>query len=295
MGQPGKYDMNAAKTIAVLGARGMLGTELCAELERAGHAVNPFDLPELNITDATALEKAVTGHDAVVNCAAYTNVDAAERNAEAAYKVNADAVAQLGQIAKRQGIFTVHISTDFVYDGKLQRPYREHDIPHPLCVYGASKLQGEKELAASGCDSCIIRVQWSYGANGVNFISKLVALASERQELKVVNDQLGSPTWTRDMARAIRCLLDKRQTGLYLFAASGYASRYDTARFIAERLSLKTRIAPCSSAEFPVLAERPKNSRFDTVKIQRLLDFRIRPWREPLAEFLAGFDAGARR
>lgn len=264
----------------------MLGSDLSRELEQNGYTVRVFDLPEFDITHADHLARALESCNAVINCAAYTNVDKAEDQPEQAMTVNASAVGELGCLAKERGIHVIHISTDFVFAGDGTLPYSESDATCPLNTYGASKLKGEEALDRSGCRHTIMRVEWSYGRNGVNFITKLLERARTGADLTVVNDQFGAPTWTADMAKAIRCLLKSRSEGLYHFANSGYASRYEVACHIAKELALTNRIAPCSSDAFPVKAIRPRNSRFGTAKIQALLDHPIRPWQTALNEFL---------
>jgi dTDP-4-dehydrorhamnose reductase len=266
----------------------MLGSDLAAHLRQAGYAVTAWDLPDWDITRPGHLEKALQGAAVAVNCAAFTDVDKAEQQPETALAVNARAVGVLGRIAKVLNVFVVQISTDFVFDGQGDRPYQETDPPAPLNVYGESKWKGELALWESACEHAVLRVEWSYGRNGVNFIGKFLERARGGKELKVVNDQFGAPTWTADMARAIEVLIRGRHPGLYHFANAGYASRYEVACFIAERLKLAGKVAPCASGEFPVKARRPANSRFDTAKIRALLERPIRPWQEALAEFLAG-------
>ena len=272
--------------VAVLGGRGMLGSELCAQLRALRCDASAFDLPECDITRSGHVAAAVAGADAAVNCAAFTNVDKAEDAPGAARAVNATAVGELGRQAAARGVFVLHISTDFVFDGAGERPYDESCAPAPLSVYGMTKLEGERALAGSGCRHAIVRVQWSYGLNGVNFPVKLIERAAAGGELRVVDDQVGAPTWTRDIARALTALLLRREEGLYHFANAGYASRYETAVFIARRLGLSNAVIPCKTADFPVKARRPLNSRFDTRKIQAFLRAPIRPWQEALGKFL---------
>ena len=278
----------AGKTmrVAVLGGRGMLGSELCARLLAERCDVAAFDLPECDITRSEHISAALARADAVVNCAAFTNVDKAEEVPDAARAVNAAAVGELGRQAAARGVFVLHISTDFVFDGAGEKPYDETCAPAPLSVYGRTKLEGERALAGSGCRNAIVRVQWSYGHNGVNFPLKVIERAKAGGELRIVDDQVGAPTWTRDMARALSELLLRRAEGIYHFANAGYASRYETAVFIARRFGLANPVSPCKTADFPVKARRPLNSRFDTRKIQALLRAPIRPWQEALEEFL---------
>lgn len=275
------------KKLAILGGRGMLGSDL-AEIARA-RFFEPviYDRPDFDITDRAMLENAVKSSDMVVNCAAYTNVDKAESEKEIAKKVNADAPGMLGELAKKHGKYVVHISTDFVFGDLKEEPQSETDTPHSLSVYGSTKLEGEKLLGLSGCNHSIIRVQWTYGLHGNNFITKIVSLAQKNKSLKIVGDQTGSPTHTADVARAIVCFLEKQPQGLFHFAADGYTTRYETAVFTFRELGIDVEVLPCKSSDFVTPAKRPLNSKFDCSKIEKILDFKRPFWQESLKEFLA--------
>lgn len=264
----------------------MLGTDLARICEQEGFNIKVFDLPEFDVTGPEQLREAVDAGEIIVNCAAYTNVDGAENEAELAYKVNAEAVGRLGDFARDADKWVLHISTDFVFDGRLDRPYVETDAPNPINTYGKTKWQGEQLLSRSGCRCCIIRVEWTYGSAGNNFVTKLIQQAKTRPSLRVVDDQIGSPTATTEVAKAICKLLPKQPEGIYHFASAGYVSRYEMARFISERLAMEVNILPCKTSDFPSPAARPLNSRFDCSKISALLGEAIRPWRGPLEDFL---------
>ena len=272
--------------ISILGGKGMLGSDLAKLAESAGHEVSIFDLPEFNITRDTDIRNAVSNADFIVNCAAYTAVDKAETEKETCRSVNALAVESLAKFAKNKNKYLVHISTDFVFGDESGNALSEDDTPKPLSWYGATKLEGEKLLQASGCRNSIVRLEWTYGRNGVNFITKLLEAAKKNPKLKVVGDQTGSPTWTADAARVILRLLEKQTEGLYHFAAAGYASRYEVAKFIMQEKNIDRETSSCSSSDFPTPAKRPKNSRFNCSKIDKVIDFKRPPWQESMAEFL---------
>jgi dTDP-4-dehydrorhamnose reductase len=276
----------ANQKVVILGAKGMLGTDLAAECRRRGFDVSSYDLPEFDITRQSDVETALKGAKLAVNCAAYTNVDKAESEPDLACKINAEAVGKLGTVAKKAGIWLLHISTDFVFDGKSSKPYTETDKPNPINTYGKSKLAGEQLLIESGCRHCIIRLEWTYGRAGNNFVTKLVTLAKEGRSLKVVDDQVGSPTATTETAKAICVLLKKQPQGLFHYASTGYASRYEMARFVFDRLNMAVNLSACKSSEYKSAAARPLNSCFDCGKIQAVLGEPIRPWHQPLEEFL---------
>jgi dTDP-4-dehydrorhamnose reductase len=272
--------------VVILGGRGMLGTDVIADCGRQGITFEVFDLPEFDITNESHLSGAIKNAGAVINCAAYTNVEKAESEAKLAYKVNADAVGKLGFIAAKAGIWVLHISTDFVFDGKSDRAYVETDAPNPINIYGKSKLAGERLLVESGCANCIMRVEWTYGRAGNNFVSKLIEAAKKGQKLRVIDDQVGSPTATTEAAKVILNLLAKRPIGLYHFAAGGYVSRFEMAKFIFEKLEMPVDLSSCKSSVYKTAAQRPLNSCFDCSKIKKLLGEPIKPWQEPLENFL---------
>jgi dTDP-4-dehydrorhamnose reductase len=272
--------------IAVLGGRGMLGSDLVATCRRQGMNPIVYDLPEFDITNAAQVRQAVAGADMIVNCAAYTNVDGAESQTELAYRVNAEAVGRLGTIAQQAGKWILHISTDFVFDGHGDKPYVETDTPNPINTYGKTKLAAEQLLASSGCEHCIVRVEWTYGSAGNNFVTKLIRRTKSQQALKVVDDQIGSPTSTIEAAKVICELLQKKPEGIYHFASSGFVTRYGMAQFILDKLSMDVELLPCKTDEFPSPATRPLNSRFDCSKIARLLNEPIKRWQDPLELFL---------
>jgi dTDP-4-dehydrorhamnose reductase len=272
--------------IAILGGKGMLGSDLAKLAGSAGHQVSIFDLPEFNITRDADIQNAVANADFIVNCAAYTAVDKAETEREACRAVNALAVESLAKFAKNKNKYLLHISTDFVFGDESEKSLSEDDMPKPLGCYGATKLEGEKLLQASGCRNAIVRLEWTYGRNGVNFISKLLEAAIRNPKLKVVGDQTGSPTWTADAARAIMCLMKNQTEGLYHFAATGYASRYEVAKFIMREKNIDKEVSSCSSADFPTPAKRPKNSRFNCSKIDKVIDFKRPLWQEAMSIFL---------
>jgi dTDP-4-dehydrorhamnose reductase len=276
----------AEQLIAILGGRGMLGSDLalvCTE-----HRLNfqVFDLPEFDITNAGHVKDVIDQAEIIINCAAYTNVDKAQTETDLAYQVNAEAVGRLGGLARDSGRWILHISTDFVFDGRLDRAYVETDVPNPLNNYGKTKLAGEQLLAESGSKYCIIRTEWTYGRAGDNFITKLVAQAKRGKALRVVDDQIGAPTATTEIAKMICKLLPKRPQGTFHFAASGLASRFEVAQFVFEKLGISAELSSCSSSDYASLAQRPLNSRLDCSKIQALLGETIEHWQGPLDRFL---------
>jgi len=265
----------------------MLGTDLAAIAAGRGHSVTGLDLPAFDITRTDHLQRAVACGGVIVNCAAYTNVEKAEAEPELAHKVNAEAVGRLGEIAKQADLPVLHISTDFVFDGTLKRPYTEADMPNPVSVYGASKWMGEQALMASGSCHCIIRVEWTYGRNGVNFIQKLLAAAGAGKPLRVVDDQVGAPTATTAVSLAICQLLEEGfPEGVFHLAAGGFVSRFEMAQFMFQTLKMPVELSPCKTSDFPSAAKRPLNSRFDCGKIESALGRPMEHWKKMLCDYL---------
>lgn len=272
--------------LAILGGKGMLGSDLADAARAAGWAVRVFDLPDWNLTRELDLATAVGSAPVLVNCAAYTEVDRAEAEPERCRQINAEAPGRLGELAARAGAYLLQLSTDFVFGDAGDQPLAESATPAPLNVYGATKLAGEQALAATGCHHAVLRIEWTYGRHGHHFVDKILAAAHRLPELRVVDDQIGAPTWTRDVARVILRLLELRAEGDYHFAAAGHASRCEVARFILAEKGLRVPVTPCRSDDFPTPARRPRNSRFDCRKIEALLGFPRPAWPASLREFL---------
>ena len=273
--------------VGIVGGNGMLGKDLSLLLTARGMKPVIFDHPHYDITKEVDLQKIIRNADIIVNCAAYTAVDKAESDVEKCYIVNGEAVGKLGKHIAEAEKYLIHISTDFVFGDNSIKPLSEESFTNPLGVYGKSKLEGELLLIESGCIHSTIRIEWTYGINGSNFISKILSLASKLDELKVVNDQLGSPTSTVDVARAILFFIENKIQGLYHFAAKGYANRYEVACAVFDILGIEKRIIPCSSSTFPAPAKRPLNSCFDCSKIDKILNYKRPFWKDSLKKYLS--------
>jgi len=280
--------------LLVTGSRGQLGSELQALQNAAsGHAWHFCDLLELDITDASKVEAFCRDHEisAIVNCAAYTAVDKAESEPELAFKVNRDGASALAAAAKAFGALLVHVSTDYVFDGTNHRPYREDDPVAPCGVYGRSKLDGEQAIRDSGCSHVIIRTSWLYSVHGQNFVKTMLRLGREREQIGVVFDQIGTPTWAADLAGAIVSMLEQldpasQYTETFHYSNEGVCSWYDFAKAImsAERLSCK--VAPIESWEFPTPAARPYFSVLNKRKIRDQFGLEIPHWHDSMLNML---------
>jgi len=226
------------------------------------------------------------GPAVIINCAAYTDVDGCEGNRELAFRVNAGGPAVLAGVAAEAGALLVHLSTDFVFDGTKREPYVEGDRPHPLSVYGESKLAGEESVRQLTEDHLIVRTAWLYGRHGPNFVDTMLRLASEREELAVVTDQTGSPTWTVELARALIALLQADARGTFHVVGAGSCTRFEWAGEVLRLAGMKAALRPATSAHFPRPAQRPAHSVLSPEKLARETGFRMRPWHEALAEYL---------
>ncbi len=277
--------------ILLTGANGMLGRDLMAQLG-ADHQVHPFPRQALDVTDPQAIWRTVTELDAelIINCAAYTDVDGCERHPRDANRLNALAPRYLAVAAQETGAALLHVSTDYVFDGTGTTPYTEFDPVGPATAYGRSKLAGEHEIRRHCPRHFIVRTAWLYGAHGGNFVDTMLRLAGERDHLNVVVDQVGNPTWTVDLARAIGRLIDTNAYGTYHGTAEGEVSWHGLAREIFRLRGLTTEVQPVTSEQFPRPAKRPAYSSLDNVCLGEL-GIHMRPWNEALADYLAASDA----
>lgn len=281
--------------ILVTGSNGQLGnemrrvaTEACSE-----HEFIFTDVAELDITDAAAVLAAAKGVGAIINCAAYTNVDAAEDNEDIAYLINATAAANLAAAAKSEGALLIHVSTDYVFGGDGNTP-RTEDLPtSPLGAYGRTKLAGEQAILDSGCRSVIIRTAWLYSIHGKNFVKTMLSLMETRPCLNVVFDQVGTPTYAGDLADAIGVIINAPAPaeGVYHYSNEGVCSWYDFAVAIGQLAGSPCQVNPCHSNEFPSKVERPAFSVLDKTKIRTTFNLTIPHWHSSLQRCVAALKA----
>jgi dTDP-4-dehydrorhamnose reductase len=292
--------------IWLIGNKGMLGTELSLTLENQGFPHTGTDR-ELDITDAAALATFVEERGPfawIINCAAYTAVDKAEDDCDFCRRLNTDGPGNIARIANQTGARLIHISTDYVFDGRgvqesgRLRPYREDDQTNPIGIYGLTKRDGELAVMEHNPRSYIIRTAWLYGRHGNNFVHTMLRLMDDRDEVKVVNDQQGSPTWARDLSETLAAIIKSGREdrhlpyGIYHYTNEGNITWFDFAREIygqGRRLGLiKTdcAVTPCTSAEFPAKVTRPAYSVLDKTKIKAALGIDIPSWDESLEKFL---------
>ncbi|OGU21211.1 MAG: dTDP-4-dehydrorhamnose reductase [Geobacteraceae bacterium GWF2_54_21] len=270
--------------ILVVGANGMLGRDL---MDLLGDRARGVDIDEIDITSIESVLKVVSEFkpDTVINCAAYTDVDGCEANSEKAMEVNGEGVGYLAMACREIGALLVQISTDYVFDGGKGSPYQEYDAPHPLSIYGESKLAGEMNAAFSP-EHLIVRTQWLYGLHGKNFVETMLRLGAEKDQLSVVDDQIGSPTWTVDLAKAIIALVDKGCRGIYHAANSDFCSWNGFAKAIFEESGLTVSVVPMTTVELNRPARRPLYSTLDCGRLVADSGFEPQPWRQALKEYL---------
>jgi len=281
--------------IWLIGNKGMLGSEVEALLKGKGLPYLASDRG-IDITNLTALQEFVAARPLtwIINCAAYTAVDRAEDEPERACRINADGPGNIAQVAAAQGARFIHISTDYVFDGAQDRPYLESDTPHPLSAYGVGKCQGEEKIAACLDAHFILRSAWMYGKNGPNFVQTMLRLFRERDEVSVVADQWGTPTYAPDLAAAILAIIaaDSRAYGIYHFTNAGRINWYQFACAIYDLarknglLTKPVKITPITTAQYPTKAQRPQFAHLSKEKICRTFAIKLTPWQDSLAAYM---------
>lgn len=285
-----------AERVLVIGDSGQLGQSLRkVSVEYPGFELEFAGYPQLDLADshslAAFLEDRQQDWTAIINAAAYTAVDKAETERAQADCVNHLAVKQLADYAKQQNIFLLHVSTDYVFDGRAYRPWREDDSVAPLNQYGVSKLAGEQAMQASGCRGAIVRTSWLYSEFGNNFVKTMLRLGREREQLGVIADQVGTPTYATDLARVLFELLIHEQAGnqpasagveLYHYSNEGVASWYDFAVAIFELSGINCHVDSIETRAYPTPAARPHYSVLNKSKIRQTLDVQIPHWRQSL-------------
>jgi dTDP-4-dehydrorhamnose reductase len=280
--------------ILVTGSNGQLGNELRLVVDEKDKINNYFftDVADLDITNKNDVSNFfVTNNiDIVVNCAAYTNVDKAEDDKEKADLINHIGPKNLAEVCRDRNGFLIHISTDYVFDGTKNTPYTESDETKPLGVYGETKLKGENAIINSGCEYVIIRTSWLYSSFGKNFLKTMQKLTAEKESLKVVFDQVGTPTYAGDLASVIHKIIIKNdkeiKNQVYHYSNEGVCSWYDFAVAINEVFGHNCKVFPCHSDEFPSKVTRPSYSVLDKTKIKNVLGIEIQHWRESISEFI---------
>lgn len=277
--------------ILVTGGLGQLGWD-CREVFGPKHEVLALDLPNLDITDADSVDGILNlwKPASIVNCAAYTAVDRAESDVAKSWHVNRDGPALLASRAQAYGIFLVHVSTDYVFDGTrpVPEPYVETDQPNPTSVYGKSKLAGEREIQERDPRHAILRTAWLYGSHGYNFLKTILrrAVNEPQKGLRVVSDQFGTPTWSRRLAQQILAVIEADAGGLFHASGEGHCSWFDFAKAFITAMKLDCDVRPCTSADYPTPTVRPANSILENAALKKANLNLMQDWRDDLHEYV---------
>ena len=274
----------------VTGVKGQLGFDVMNELAKRGYEGVGVDVDEMDITDAAAVDRVIKeSHvDSVVHCAAWTAVDAAEDNVEMCRKVNALGTENIAKVCKELDIPMIYFSTDYVFDGEGTRPWEPDDpVVEPLNVYGLTKYEGEQAVEKYLDKYYIVRIAWVFGVNGKNFIKTMLNLGKTHDTLTVVNDQIGTPTYTYDLARLVVDMLEKEEYGKYhVTNEGGYISWYDFAKEIFKQAGMDVKVEPVSAEQYKAKAKRPSNSRLEKKKLDEHGFKRLPTWQDALSRYL---------
>lgn len=274
--------------VFVTGVKGQLGFDVMNELKKRGHEAIGVDIEEMDITDEESVNRVIkaVAPDAVIHCAAYTAVDAAEDNEELCRKVNAAGTGYIARVCRELDIKLMYISTDYVFNGQGTRPWEPDDKREPLNVYGQTKYEGELAIEEILEKYFIVRIAWVFGVNGKNFIKTMLNLGKTRDKLTVVADQIGSPTYTYDLARLLVDMIETEKYGRYHATNEGLCSWYEFACEIFKQAGMNVTVEPVSSDQFPVKAKRPMNSRMSKDKLDENGFVRLPSWQDALARYL---------
>lgn len=274
--------------VLVTGVKGQLGHDVMEELAKRNIEAVGVDIEEMDITDKKSVENVIgeAAPDAVVHCAAYTAVDAAEDNEALCRKVNADGTRNIAEVCKKLDCKMVYISTDYVFDGQGTRPWEPDDERHPLNVYGQTKYEGELAVQENLSKYFIVRIAWVFGKNGKNFVKTMLKLAETHDRLTVVNDQFGSPTYTYDLSRLLVDMIQTDKYGIYHATNEGICTWYEFACEIFRQAGIKIEVAPVSASEYPAKAKRPENSRLNKDKLTENGFERLPSWQDALGRYL---------
>lgn len=275
--------------ILITGSKGQLGHDLMNELEKRGIEYIGVDVEEMDITDADACRRVITeaAPDAVIHCAAYTAVDAAEDNVELCRKINAEGTKNIAEVCRDLDIKMMYISTDYVFNGEGTRPWEPDDHREPLNIYGLTKYEGEVYIERLVKKFFTVRIAWVFGVNGKNFIKTMLRLGKERGAVSVVDDQIGSPTYTYDLARLLVDMIQTEEYGRYHATNEGLCSWYEFACEIFRQAGMdEVTVTPVDSSQFPAKAKRPKNSRMERSKLVEKGFTPLPTWQDALGRYL---------
>lgn len=274
--------------VLVTGVNGQLGYDVVKELDKRGHQAVGVDRESMDLTSTQQIKECIetVNPEAIIHCAAYTAVDKAEDEEELCRRVNAIASKEIAEYAKALDIPMIYISTDYVFDGTKDGEYTEEDMPNPINVYGKTKYEGEVYVQDTLEKYYIVRISWVFGENGNNFIDTMLRLAKERDSLNVINDQVGSPTYTKDLAPLLVDMIETDKYGIYHATNEGYCTWYEFAKEIFKIANIDIKVNPINTSEYPTKAIRPMNSKMNKNKLEKNSFYRLRNWKYSLLDYI---------
>ena len=274
--------------VLVTGVKGQLGYDVVKDLEKRGHQPIGVDRDEMDLMDNDAIRTFIMElkPEAIIHCAAYTAVDKAEEEVETCYQINAESVKVISECAKELDVKLIYISTDYVFDGTKEGEYVETDTPNPINVYGASKLKGEQYVQTLLEKYYIVRISWVFGVNGNNFIKTMRRLGSERDELNIINDQVGSPTYTADLAPLLVDMMETDKYGIYHATNEETCSWYEFANEIFKQSGIEVKTNPITTDQYPTAAKRPMNSQMSKAKLKENGFNLLSIWQNALTDYI---------
>ena len=284
-----KYSQNNKLRVLLIGSNGQLGHDFQKLFKNLNIEHMAVDYEELNIANNTDIEnffKKNNNFTHIINCAAYNDVDQAEKNIEQCIKINKDAPLIIAKYSKKMNAIFVTYSSDFVFDGKKKNPFLEEDIVSPLSIYGKSKSSMEKDVMEEYSKSFVIRTSWLFGKNGENFNTQVINWSKTRDKLSIVDDQISAPTYSKDLAEFSWKLIQTEQFGLYHITNNGTASKYEQAKYVLEKIGWKGTLETAKTEDFNLPAKRPHFSKLSSEKVERLLGERIPDWKSGIDRYL---------
>lgn len=275
--------------VLVTGVNGQLGYDVVKELEKREHQAVGVDREIMDLTSTQQIKECIenVNPEAIIHCAAYTAVDKAEDEEELCRRVNAIATKEIAEYARLLDIPMIYISTDYVFDGTKDGEYTEEDIPNPINVYGKTKYEGEIYVQELLEKYYIVRISWVFGENGNNFIDTMLRLAKDRDKLNVINDQIGSPTYTKDLAPLLVDMIETDKYGIYHATNEGYCTWYEFAKEIFKIANLNIEVTPIDTSEYPTKAMRPRNSRISKEKLKKYNFYNLKNWKCALEDYIS--------
>ena len=274
--------------VLVTGVNGQLGYDVVKELEKRRHEAIGVDREEMDLTSTEQIKECIENinPEAIIHCAAYTAVDKAEDEEDLCRRVNATATKDIAECAKELDIPMIYISTDYVFDGTKEGEYTEEDTPNPINVYGKTKYEGELYVQKLLDKYYIVRISWVFGENGNNFIDTMLRLSKERDSLNVINDQVGSPTYTKDVSRLLVDMIETDKYGIYHATNGGYCTWYEFAKEIFRIANIDIEVNPINTSEYPTKAARPLNSKVSKDKLKTNRFMSLRSWKDSLNDYI---------